>query len=265
MSDEELQKVLDELGGAEAAQKALFELASEKRDQKARAKICRIYADALARTGRLLWVHGSLLGSDRAEKKSPFGFGNDDVVGLAAVCQVGGELARGAIDLLKADNPYGALALVRQLVEVEYLAAAFAEEDAIAGEWLRANRGARLNFWSPGELRKRSGGKFLSDDYWDHCDRGGHPTREGLYLLPGQGGIPPAFHWADLAGHLYSIWSSVVRAVDARGELFAGDPQAAFPDVAKATSSWLEKDKLTLVLRAMHGRVRRSPDGDNAS
>jgi hypothetical protein len=90
-----------------------------------------------------------MFGPYRAEGRSPIDFGSDDVVGLATVCQVGGELARGAVELLGANNRYGASALVRQLVEVEYLAAAFSEKgDEIAGEWMRADREERKKFWS---------------------------------------------------------------------------------------------------------------------
>jgi hypothetical protein len=257
MKDEKLQEVFDELGGEQAAREALLELAADRRDQKRRAKMCAVYADALAQAGKYLWVQGAVLGRDRAEGRSPFDFGNDDIVGLATVCQVGGELTKGAMDVLKAKNLYAAQALIRQIVEVEYLANAFAEKDEIAAQWMRADRDERRKFWSPAELRKRSDGKFLREDYWDHCDRGGHPTREALPYLPEHQGLPPAFVWADLAGHLYGTWAGVVRAVEVRGNQVGDHVRASFPEVAKAQADWLDNDQVTLVLRAMHGRVRR--------
>jgi predicted NodU family carbamoyl transferase len=99
MSEERLQEVFEELGGEEAAKEALLELAADQADQEARTKICRVYAEALARTGKLLWIQGAMFGPDRAEGRSPFDFGSDDDVGLATVCQVGGELAGGTVDL----------------------------------------------------------------------------------------------------------------------------------------------------------------------
>jgi hypothetical protein len=260
MSNERLQEIYEDLGGEEAAKEALLELADDEEDKEARAEMCRRYAEALAQTGKFLWLHGALIGPDRAEGQSPFGFGNDDVVGLATVCQIGGELTRGAIDLIEADNRYGAAALVRQLLEIEYLSFAFAEKDEIAAEWLHADRDRRKRFWSPGELRKRSGGRYLSADYWDHCDRGGHPTRDAFPLLPDHKQMHPAFFWADLAGHLYSVWSNVVRAVEVRGDELSAEVRTAFPSIAEATECWLEQDKLTLVLRAMHAQVRRPAD-----
>jgi hypothetical protein len=65
------------------------------------------------------------------------------------------------------------------------LAAAFAEEHEIAGEWLRASREERIRFWSPTRLRERAGGRFLKTDYWHHCEMGGHPATRGMSLLPG--------------------------------------------------------------------------------
>src|SRR5438067_701261 len=82
---------------------------------------CRSLASTLRETGRLLWVGGYLLGSDRVTRSSPFGFGSDATVGLATVVQIAGELMDGAASLLDRENIYGAAALIRQLVEIEYL------------------------------------------------------------------------------------------------------------------------------------------------
>lgn len=49
------------------------------------------------------------------------------MVGL--VGQTGGELAPGAIKLLHAENLYASAALIRQVVEVEYLASIFADDN----------------------------------------------------------------------------------------------------------------------------------------
>jgi hypothetical protein len=127
---------------------------------------------------------------------------------------------------------------------------------------MRADREERKKFWSPAKIRKRSAGRYLPEDYWDHCDRGGHPTREALTLLPDHDRLPAAFLWADLAGHLAGIWSNVVRAIEIREDEIADEVRAGFPEVAEATTTWLDADKLTLVLRAMHSRVRRRAPGD---
>ena len=97
---------------------AASDLAKDDTGAEVRREACSAYAGALAEVGQLLWITGSMLGPDRADGKSPFGFGSDDVVGLSVVCQVGGELARGFLDLFESGNLYSAQALLRQIVEV---------------------------------------------------------------------------------------------------------------------------------------------------
>jgi hypothetical protein len=112
--DKTLQKAFDEAGRDEAG-------------IRTRKEINEAIAAAMRAGGRLLWVGGALVGPYRAEGKSPFAFGSDATVGLATVLQIAGELVTGAVTLLEENNRYAAAALLRQLVEVEYLAWAFAE------------------------------------------------------------------------------------------------------------------------------------------
>lgn len=186
----------------------LDELADDPVAIASRLAVCQAVAAALSRVGHVFWLTGYVAGPDRKSGVSPFKFGNDGAVGLATVAQIGGELAKGEIQLLQAENLYAASALTRQLVEVEYLAKAFECENEVAAEWLRADREVRREFWSPERLRRRAGGVFLRTDYWHHCDRGGHPTREGMSLLPGHAKMNSGYIWVDLAGHLKSIWAS---------------------------------------------------------
>src|SRR5713101_8926632 len=86
------------------------------------ARDCQILAQVFRESGALLWVGGYIIGPDRKEGRSPFGFGSDSTVGLATVAQVAGQLAAGTAQLLDSDNRYAACALLRQMVEVEYLA-----------------------------------------------------------------------------------------------------------------------------------------------
>src|SRR3989442_8213104 len=131
----------------------LQRLASDPAATASRISLCEIVGEALARVGRVLWVMGYIVGPDRVSGVSPFRFGDDTAVGVATVAQTGGELAHGAVALLRAGNRYAAAALLRQLVEVEYLAHAFEAQDDSAGEWLRAvDRKERLNFWAPAKL-----------------------------------------------------------------------------------------------------------------
>jgi len=107
--------------------------------QESRVGVGRALTTAFREVGRLLWVGGAIIGADRVEGASPFELGSDATVGLATVAQIAGELCAGTMLMLEANNSYGACALLRQLVEVEYLAWAFAEDESEAAAWLRAS------------------------------------------------------------------------------------------------------------------------------
>ncbi len=233
----------------------LDELAEDPAAIASRLAVCQAVALALSRVGHTFWLTGWLVGPDRKSGVSAFKFGNDGAVGLATVAQIGGELAKGAIQLLQAENLYAASALMRQLVEVEYLVKAFESENEVAAEWLRADREERRKFWSPERLRSRTGGVFLRTDYWHHCDMGGHPTREGMSLLPGHARMNSGYIWVELARHLKSIWTSfVVGAERLLGSPFPGDWK--IPDVTDVTDHWLSTDRLYAALGDLSRELR---------
>lgn len=175
--------------------------AEDEAAQDARERLGRALAPALASAGKILWIAGWMIGGDRAGGRSPFGFGSDATVGLATVAQIGGSLVGGIVSLLDADNKYAAFALVRQMVEVEYLAWAFAEDDEEAANWMRSTREQRMKMWQPRHLRQRSGGLFRAEDYARHCDFGGHPGPESRSLLPDHENIDSRAAWKEVARH----------------------------------------------------------------
>jgi hypothetical protein len=244
-----LSELLDEPGVREK----LDELANDPDAVASRIAVCDSIAAALSRLGQLLWVSGYVIGPDRVEGTSPWGFGDDRVVGVGVVAQIGGELASGAAALLKDGNRYGSAALTRQLLEVEYLAHAFAEDHEAARDWLRADRNERRSFWAPGALRKRAGDTFLPSDYWDHCDVGGHPSRSSTKLLPDHQGLAAEGLWVDLAVHLVSLWRTTLRAA----ERAHGNPAPTEWDdggqVDAAIKRWRQVDAYAA---AMHDLVR---------
>src|ERR1035441_8415673 len=99
---------------------------------------CELLVTELADLGQRLWVQGYIIGTDRKNGLSPGDYGDDAVVGLGLVCQIAGELGRGCLRLLDDDNRYGAAALSRQLLEVEYLAWWFETSAPEAAQWLRS-------------------------------------------------------------------------------------------------------------------------------
>jgi hypothetical protein len=215
----------------------------------AREGACRALAATFREAGKLLWVVGYMVGPDRREGQSPFGFGSDATVGLALVVQTGGELLSGATTLLDGDNLYGAAALLRQLVEVEYLAWAFSEDEEQAMAWIRASPKERLQLWQPGHLRKRANGRFQRSDYSGHCERGGHPTPEATLLLPDHGRrVGPGIWWLDLAEHGVRTWGHVVAAADRLGNDELTRKAATKHALSAALDRWRSDDPLPPLL-----------------
>ena len=135
--------------------------------------------------------------------------------GLGIVVQIGGELAGGAVVLLRAGRHYPVAALVRQLVEVEYLALAFSEDQALTRDWLTSTPEQLRALFQPAAMRRRSGGRFRDSEYWRHCESGGHPHPRGAPLLPEHSGTFAGneWLWGDLAQHLDRLWRSLLDTV----------------------------------------------------
>jgi hypothetical protein len=234
----------------DALRKAIAEAAEDATGQAARERVCDVLGAAFSYVGMALWTGGYVVGPDRPDGTSPFGFGSDATVGLAIVLQIAGELTLGSTALLAGDNIYAAAALVRQMVEVEYLAWAFAEDDEEAEAWMRSSRSERMKLWQPRHIRKRSAGRFRATDYAGHCERGGHPTPKAVSLLKYHGGRPPvAMEWLDLAEHVTSTWRYARAAIDKVGWSKALAQVHQLAEAEKAVGAWQEADSLRQLLR----------------
>lgn len=169
-------------------------------------------SSALTKSGDLLrtvgWMVGSSnIGTDAARDPS--------AVSLGYVANTAGSLLRGASLTASDGNTYATAALLRQTVEVEYLAWAFAEDRDEASAWLNSTRQERLGRWQPRHLRERSGGRFRGADYASHCERGGHPTPLGCRaLLNGPTEINIEGLIVDALLHGRSTWQYIAAAAD---------------------------------------------------
>jgi hypothetical protein len=101
-------------------------------------------------------------------------------VAVGLVAQISSELVSGALLLFRNGNEYAASALVRQLIECEYLLRAFGLNFAEAARWHDANDSERWDF-TPSKLRKIGG--FDRKEYAAHCESGGHPHPSGRQLM----------------------------------------------------------------------------------
>jgi hypothetical protein len=235
----------------DAAREEIEAAARDETATQVRQEFGGALAAALRAGGKVLWVGGTMIGPDRVEGDSPFEFGSDATVGLATVLQIAGELVGGGIALFGEGNRYAAAALTRQLVEVEYLAWAFGEDEAEAEKWMRSSKEERREMWQPRHIRERAGGRFRGADYGLHCGKGGHPSPEGIQLLPGHNSPDASAElWlSDMVIHGHSVWRYSLSAAEKLGDdevLISLDEAGA---LAETEERWREDDPFLAILR----------------
>lgn len=80
----------DDQHDREELRELLQTLGQDATASAARIALCEAVAAGLAHAGQLLWVVGSIVGPHGVSGESPHGFGDDRIVGLATVAQIGG-------------------------------------------------------------------------------------------------------------------------------------------------------------------------------
>lgn len=188
----------------------IIKSASAEDQVSSRYKLAVFTAEVFMDVGEKLHVIGHFVGGDRQTGVSPFGHGNDATVAVSMLLRIGSQLVSGTEKLMASGQHYAAAALIRQLVEVEYLAWAFEAQDQEAARWLRSTRDERRDFFSPAKLRKAAGTKFRSVDYSYHCELGGHPVPNSWALL-NNNIVPAQIMLSDCLGHSGRIWDHIFR------------------------------------------------------
>lgn len=204
-------------------------------------------ARVFLQAGGLFEVDGALLGRDRVEGTSPFGNGSDEVAGVALLLRISSQLISGSATLFNSGQCYAAAALVRQIVEIEYLAWAFANRDQDAKRWLRSNKKDRENFFAPRKIRDAAGGRFRGRDYGHHCDLGGHPTPLARILLDDNGNQAQLL-LSDLLHHAKGIWIHSMEWAQAAGR--GGMMAAQNRDMLERYLHWAKVDPLNALPEA---------------
>jgi hypothetical protein len=152
---------------------------------------------------------GHIVGSDRVDGTSPFGHGNDETVAVSVLLLIGAQLISASASLFEDGRHYAAAALVRQMVEIEYLAWAFETRDGDGARRLRSDQQERQEFFKPAKLRAAARGTFRGKDYGYHCELGGHPVPGASILLKGDLAVSELL-LSDLLGHAGRIWDHLV-------------------------------------------------------
>ena len=170
-----------------------------------RADLARYFAKMFELAGDELHVVGHIIGTDRAVAASPREHDSDETVGVSVILRVASQLLSASVDLFMDGRTYAAAALTRQIVEVEYLAWAFATRNGDAKRWLRSTRKERETFFRPAKLREAAKGHFRGVDYSYHCELGGHPVPGGTVLLRGGESGASQLLLSDVLGHAGAI------------------------------------------------------------
>jgi hypothetical protein len=170
-----------------------------------RYDLAKFTAETFTRVGEELQAVGHIFGGDRVGGKSPYGHGSDEIIAVSLLFRIAGQLASASADLFADGRHYAAAALLRQMVEIEYLAWAFECRDNDAERWLRSSADERRNFFTPAKLRQAANGKFRGKDYGYHCELGGHPVPNSNVLLQ-RNEVTCQLLLSDLLGHTGRIW-----------------------------------------------------------
>jgi len=222
-----------------------FKQLLSKRRQAEREELVDALAVTLIDAATRMGVYAMVFRFPRYDGAPASDVGQDDMEGLATVVAIAGSLVSACADLLRAGNQYAAWALIRQLVEVEYLAWAFAESRRDASDWLNSDRDQRLQLWQPRHLRRVSAGRFGAEDYSVHCEFGGHPTPEARNLLPGPSQGQVEVGWHELCFHGDQIWEWASAALGATdiGRV-AVTSAIGVKRLERARRTWRKHDKL---------------------
>ena len=204
-----------------------------------RESTCDNLAQALSATGAVLWA---------------FGMAEQPRRSIAVAIQMAGETARGAVSLLRENNRYGAAALVRQLVEIEYLLCVFALDQSEPLKWASRDLESVRKEYQPARIRERAGNRFRASEYAIHCEVGGHPRYAAAYVLPehalpqhvGPGPFSEEFilatGWLDLGQHMVQVWRWVEDILLEYGLLNVGIAKSSLDGAKQTVASWLSAD-----------------------
>ena len=160
---------------------------------------------------------------------------------LGLLTRIAAELACISGRLLRGEHHYAGAALLRQVVEIEYLTWAFANGERDADRWLNSTRDERMSFFAPKKLRNLSGGRFQDDDYTYHCEQGGHPVPGASQLIGEGSDVAAQILLMDLLLHCWRITDNVIRCVHGLDEMHSA-AHDALRKTQRALGAWGQQD-----------------------
>ncbi len=168
-----------------------------------------------------------------------------------AVCRVtvtAAALGAGVIQLIEANNHYPAYALIRQIVEAEFILWKFQHDPNLVANWLNSDRESREQGWKPSRIYRDGDNDYRQKDYSGHCEMGGHPTPTGTLIAAGErSDIAEASVIGDLILHLRDSWKHMLKVADALDTRYSQVPPSIDSElktkVRVALDSWAHTDK----------------------
>jgi hypothetical protein len=162
--------------------------------------------------------------------------GDKEISAFSMLSRLAADITVGFATLMRSRNEYSAAALLRQLVEFEYLFFVAYQDKSELEKWLKADGDTLRKQFTLQKMRKKSNGIFRDQEYWMHCDMGGHPNPKAWAFLAGESSkmTMAAFLLPDGVHHFRRMWTSV---------------KLLYPDLLKNNKSQIEK--LSLVSDAI--------------
>lgn len=171
---------------------------------------------------------------------------------VSTVACMAAELADAAVDAAKKQWYYAVGALIRQLIECEYLLTLFSDDLEHARWWRESTPDEVRTEFTPKKMRRLTG--FADQEYWDHCATGGHPAPKGARLLekldPARRSWPysAAELLIDLGLHLRRTWRAIDALLVKHHARYAQVRAAERAQAGDAWSRWLEADPVVEML-----------------
>lgn len=171
------------------------------------SQLWRLRRNTATAIGRVFRAVGIMLNAttDPTKPKNP------QIIAFSILLQMAGELTRASAQMLASGQHYAGAALLRQIVEIEYLTWTFKEGHRDPEKWLNATHRQRMQDFTPAQLRQTSHGRFLAKDYQHHCEQGGHPVPLGAHLLSTESNGAAQLLLADLIAHAWRTWDHVQK------------------------------------------------------
>jgi hypothetical protein len=182
---------------------------------------------------------------------------------VSTVACMAAELADAAVDMAIKERYYAVGALIRQLIECEYLLAWFNDGLEHARTWGESTPAKVRDSLQPKHMRKLTG--FSNQEYWKHCDTGGHPAPSGARLLrkldPARKSWPyqAAELLIDLGLHLRRIWRALDALLVKHHARYVQVRANERSQAEEAWTVWLEADPVAAALIEVRSRPQQSP------